>query len=87
MSCVNEMQDIKKHSTPKHTNIRWNIVIILFIVTAVNIGDRTTLAITGKDMSQALGINAAGLGWVFSAFSWAYCLAQIPGGWLLDKFG
>ncbi|MDF1897226.1 MFS transporter [Rahnella contaminans] len=87
MSYVNEMQDIKKHSTPKHTNIRWNIVIILFIVTAVNIGDRTTLAITGKDMSQALGINAVGLGWVFSAFSWAYCLAQIPGGWLLDKFG
>ena len=27
------------------------------------------------------------LGYIFSAFGWAYLLMQIPGGWLLDKFG
>jgi len=25
--------------------------------------------------------------YIFSAFSWAYVIGQIPGGWLLDKFG
>ncbi|MFH3698915.1 MFS transporter, partial [Acinetobacter baumannii] len=26
-------------------------------------------------------------GYIFSAFAWAYVIGQIPGGWLLDKFG
>ena len=30
---------------------------------------------------------AVGMGYVFSAFSWAYVIGQIPGGWLLDRFG
>lgn len=71
----------------KRTNVRWVIVVLLFFVTAVNYGDRSTLAIAGKPMSDAIGIDAAGMGWVFSAFSWAYVLGQLPGGWLLDRFG
>jgi ACS family glucarate transporter-like MFS transporter len=27
------------------------------------------------------------MGHVFAAFSWAYVICQIPGGWLLDRFG
>ncbi len=27
------------------------------------------------------------MGYIFSAFGWAYLLMQIPGGWPLDKFG
>ncbi|MCP1659629.1 MFS transporter [Neisseria perflava] len=71
----------------KRTNVRWGIVVLLFLVTAVNYGDRATLAIAGKPMAEAVGIDAAGMGWIFSAFSWAYVLGQLPGGWLLDKFG
>ncbi|MCP1773108.1 ACS family glucarate transporter-like MFS transporter [Neisseria perflava] len=71
----------------KPTHVRWVIVVLLFLVTAVNYGDRTTMAIAGKPMSDAVGIDAAGMGWIFSAFSWAYVIGQIPGGWLLDKFG
>lgn len=84
MSQVNNLEGVL-HA--KKTNVRWHIVIILFIITAVSVGDRSTLAIAGKDMSAALGINPGQMGWVFSAFAWAYCLAQIPGGWLLDRFG
>lgn len=84
MSQVNNLEGV---AHAKKTNVRWYIVIILFIITAVSVGDRSTLAIAGKDMSAALGINPGQMGWVFSAFAWAYCLAQIPGGWLLDRFG
>ncbi|MDU8924791.1 MFS transporter [Pasteurellaceae bacterium LIM206] len=69
------------------SNVRWGIVVLLFLVTAINYGDRATLAIAGKPMSDVLGIDAGGMGWVFSAFSWAYVLGQLPGGWLLDRFG
>jgi ACS family glucarate transporter-like MFS transporter len=27
------------------------------------------------------------MGFVFSAFAWSYVVAQLPGGWLLDRFG
>ena len=27
------------------------------------------------------------MGYAFSAFGWAYVVGQIPGGWLLDRFG
>ncbi|MEQ4451911.1 MFS transporter [Kosakonia sp. YIM B13605] len=84
MSQVNNLEGVAQ---AKKTNVRWYIVIILFVITAVSVGDRSTLAIAGKDMSAALGINPGQMGWVFSAFAWAYCLAQIPGGWLLDRFG
>src|SRR5260370_6749223 len=38
-------------------------------------------------MTKELGIDAAVMGIVFSAFSWTYALAQIPGGIFLDRFG
>lgn len=71
----------------KPTRVRFWIVVMLFAVTAINYGDRATLSIAGAPMSSALGLDAIGMGYVFSAFSWAYVLGQLPGGWLLDKFG
>ena len=71
----------------KRTNVRYWIVVMLFIVTAFNYGDRATLSIAGASMSKDLGLDSVGMGYVFSAFSWAYVIGQIPGGWLLDKFG
>jgi ACS family glucarate transporter-like MFS transporter len=71
----------------KRTNVRYWIVVMLFIVTAFNYGDRATLSIAGASMTKDLGLDSVGMGYVFSAFSWAYVIGQIPGGWLLDKFG
>ena len=71
----------------KRTNVRYWIVVMLFIVTAFNYGDRATLSIAGASMTKDLGLDSVDMGYVFSAFSWAYVIGQIPGGWLLDKFG
>ena len=71
----------------KKTNFRWWIVVMLFVVTSINYADRAVLAIAGPALSKDLGINAAQMGFIFSAFGWAYVLAQLPGGWLLDRFG
>ncbi|MBI0113674.1 MULTISPECIES: MFS transporter [Gilliamella] len=71
----------------KRTNARWMTVVFLFIVTAINYGDRATLGIAGKAMSGELGFDAAAMGWVMSSFGIAYVIGQLPGGWLLDRFG
>ncbi|RWR01765.1 glucarate transporter [[Pantoea] beijingensis] len=71
----------------KRTHARYWIVVMLFIVTSFNYGDRATLSIAGSSMAKEIGLDPVGMGYIFSAFSWAYVIGQIPGGWLLDRFG
>ncbi|WEF34714.1 MFS transporter [Pseudoduganella chitinolytica] len=69
------------------TNVRWRILAILFIVTTINYADRATISIAGPELKKLLNLSAVEMGYVFSAFGWSYVLAQLPGGWLLDRFG
>ncbi|WNS77752.1 MFS transporter [Domibacillus sp. DTU_2020_1001157_1_SI_ALB_TIR_016] len=71
----------------KKTRVRWFVVFMLFVVTAINYADRATLSIAGPEMSSQLGLDSVMMGYVFSAFAWSYVAGQIPGGWLLDRFG
>lgn len=71
----------------KKTSVRWFIVFMLFVVTSINYADRATLSIAGDAVQQDLGLDSVAMGYVFSAFGWAYVIAQLPGGWLLDRFG
>ncbi|MEW9668413.1 MFS transporter [Ammoniphilus sp. 3BR4] len=72
---------------PKKTRVRFFIVFLLFVVTSINYADRATLSIAGDAMSGELGLDSVMMGYVFSAFAWAYVMGQIPGGWLLDRYG
>jgi MFS transporter, ACS family, glucarate transporter len=69
------------------TNVRWTILAVLFVVTTVNYADRATIAIAGPDIRRVLGLSAVQMGYIFSAFAWSYVAAQLPAGWLLDRFG
>lgn len=69
------------------SRVRYWILTLIFIVTTVNYADRATLSVTGPAMRAEFGIDALEMGYIFSAFSWAYVLAQLPGGLLLDRFG
>lgn len=71
----------------KATKVRWAILAMLFAVTTINYADRATIAIAGPQLTKLLGLSPVQMGFVFSAFAWSYVLAQLPGGWLLDKFG
>jgi ACS family glucarate transporter-like MFS transporter len=66
---------------------RWSILAILFIVTTINYADRASISIAGPEIRKALGLSPVEMGFVFSAFAWSYVMAQLPGGWLLDRFG
>ncbi|WP_165461961.1 MFS transporter [Atlantibacter sp.] len=66
---------------------RYTILLIIFIVTAINYADRATLSIAGTEVAKELQLSALSMGYIFSAFGWAYLLMQIPGGWLLDRYG
>lgn len=69
------------------TRVRYVVLAMIFAITTLNYADRATLSVTGPAMRAEFGFGAVQMGYMFSAFSWAYVLAQIPGGWLLDRFG
>ena len=71
----------------RRTRARFGILALIAVGTMINYLDRTVLGIAAPSLRQDLGIDAAWMGVVFSAFSWTYAAAQIPGGVFLDRFG
>jgi len=66
---------------------RWGILAMLFVITTVNYADRATMSITAAAIRKSMGLSPVEMGFIFSAFAWSYVIAQLPGGWLLDRFG
>ena len=71
----------------KATRVRYLILAMLFVVTTVNFADRATMAIAGPEIKKLFNLSSVEMGFLFSAFAWSYMIAQMPGGWLLDRFG
>lgn len=71
----------------KRTSVRHGILIFLFLATVFNYADRATLSVVAPIMSKELGFDPEALELAFSAFGISYVIMQIPGGWLLDKYG
>jgi MFS family permease len=49
--------------------------------------DRVCISQAAPAMTRDLGLSTVEMGWVFSVFTWAYALFEIPGGWLGDRIG
>lgn len=85
---VNQIATGPSAASPQSAGrVRWTIVAMLFIVTVINYAVRSALSLAAPKLSKDLGIDPLQLGIVFSAFGWSYVIAQMPGGWLLDRFG
>lgn len=68
------------------TNYRRQAVFWLMLGGMINYFDRATLAIAAPQMSQDLGLSATHIGMMGTAFAWCYALAQLPSGWIIDRF-
>ncbi len=67
--------------------IRWLIIWMCFIANAISYIDRANLAIATPFIRQELGLDAAAMGVVLSAFFWTYAVMQLPAGWIIDRIG
>ncbi len=68
-------------------HVRYFIVFMLFFASSINYADRASLSITKTSLSNGLGLDSVWMGYLLSAWGWSYVVAQIPCGWLLDRFG
>ncbi len=71
----------------KPTKARLLILGLITAGTMINYLDRTVLGVAAPSLTRELHLDPAVMGLVFSAFSWTYVLAQVPGGVFLDRFG
>lgn len=74
-------------SAAKASTVRWRIFAIIFVLTMVNLIDRVSLSIAMPTIAKEFTLSPAMQGLILSSFFWAYALLQIPGGWMIDRFG
>src|SRR6201987_6018147 len=87
MATTTEVEDLQRPSKAVSTRVRYGILAIIVIATAINYMDRANLSIVAPDVKADLHISSAELGLIFCAFSWPSAALQIPGGWVLDRIG
>lgn len=79
------------HSADRRTNgatkVRLGILALISFATLLNYLDRAVMGVAAPSMTAELNISPEVMGLIFSAFSWTYVAAQIPGGIVLDRLG
>jgi MFS family permease len=60
---------------------------MLVLAGTLNYIDRATLSVANPLIRQELGLSIEDMGWLLSAFLWAYAFSQLPGGALVDRVG
>ena len=69
------------------TRARSRMLALLLLATTINYVDRSNLSIVAPFLSKELGLDPVQMGLLFSAFAWSYAIANLPGGYLIDRFG
>ncbi len=66
---------------------RWYILLLISVMYLITYLDRVNISTAAPLISKEFGFDKITMGYIFSAFVWAYALFQVPGGWLSDRFG
>ncbi len=69
------------------SRVRFAILALISLAVAVNYLDRAVIGIASPSIAAEFALSPVAMGLIFSAFSWSYFAAQIPGGLALDRFG
>ncbi|CAG9298153.1 MFS transporter [Celerinatantimonas diazotrophica] len=68
-------------------NFRWGIVTLILVAAVINYFDRSNLSIANSTIAKEFGLSSTQMGFLLSAFLWPYAIANLPAGWLVDRFG
>ena len=74
-------------ATPRVKSIQRTALAMLVVAGVINYVDRATLAVANLLIRDDLHLSIADMGYLLSAFLWAYAFAQLPTGAMVDKLG
>ncbi len=63
------------------------VVVMCFLAMLICFLDRVSMSTAVLPMAEAYNWSATTKGWVLSSFFIGYLFAQIPGGWLVNRYG
>src|SRR4029077_20827265 len=66
---------------------RWYVLLMISAMYLITYLDRVNISTAAPLISKEFGFDKITMGFIFSAFVWAYAMFQVPGGWLSDKLG
>ncbi|MGA2891830.1 MAG: MFS transporter [Xanthobacteraceae bacterium] len=66
---------------------RWYMLLLISVMYLITYLDRVNISTAAPLISKEYGFDNITMGYIFSAFVWAYAMFQVPGGWLSDRFG
>src|SRR5690348_14530486 len=66
---------------------RWYVLLMISTMYLITYLDRVNISTAAPLISKEYGFDKITMGFIFSAFVWAYAMFQVPGGWLSDKLG
>ncbi len=69
------------------THARHVVLALTLLLAGIVYLDRVAISTTSLAIERELGLGDAQLGLVFSAYTLAYALFEVPSGWLADRFG
>ena len=74
-------------TTQRATRVRYLIVAAATLMSFLLYLDRFCVSFAVDYIRQDLGMTQGQVKWFLSAFFWSYALAQVPSGWLSDRYG
>ncbi len=75
-------------STEQHpSSVRFLIVAAATLMSFLLYVDRFCVSFAEVYIKQDLGLTYSQIAWFTSGFFWTYALAQVPAGWLSDRYG
>src|ERR1700754_3758118 len=74
-------------ATPRLKSIQRIALAMLVVAGVVNYIDRATLSVANPLIREELGLSIAEMGYLLSAFLWAYAFSQLPTGAMVDRLG
>jgi sugar phosphate permease len=74
-------------ATARLKSIQRTALAMLVVAGAINYVDRATLAVANPLIREDLGLSIADMGYLLSAFLWAYAFSQLPTGAMVDRLG
>ncbi|MFL6211285.1 MAG: MFS transporter [Pyrinomonadaceae bacterium] len=69
------------------TAVRFKVLSFLFVLAALTYLDRLAISAAAPSIIKEFNLTPIKMGYIFSAFTFAYALFEIPTGWLGDRFG
>ena len=69
------------------TYVRYRVVAVSALMAILLYLDRFCISFAEQYIQEDLRLTDQQIGWMLSAFFWTYALAQVPSGWLTDRFG